>query len=310
MEAEQTMHKEDQDPGPGKRPTPPDVGWDFMGVPEPKTFGHPAVRQLPRNEKGRDLIVSDIHGQRETFERLVEAVHYSPEEGDRLLLLGDLIDRGPDSQGMLQWLQRDDVECIRGNHEQLLLDAFDGEGISWLKTAWTGSRNGGQWGKQLDAGQREEWCEAVRKLPLALEVETANGPLVLVHAEIPQRTPWWAFKAWLEEPESTDSRVNDNRYNARILALWARDRYSNRPEDDQGVPDVWRAFHGHTPQNDVVKLGNIRWIDLGAAYVERYANAAVACVAISPDGQECEPVRVRIKDVDPDQRPSQSSDQW
>lgn len=295
------MTSEDTDRGPSERPAPPDVGWDFLGVPTPKTYGRPAVLQLGRNEKGRDLIVGDIHGQRETFELLLENVRYSPEDGDRLLLLGDLIDRGPDSPGMLQWLQRDEVVCIRGNHEQMMLDSFDDGGTSWIKKAWMSSRNGGQWGKQLDAGQRDQWCEAIRRLPLAVEVETLHGPLVLVHAEIPQQTPWWAFKAWLEEPETTDFVVRENRHCARILAFWARQRFGNQPEDDPGVPDIWRAFHGHTPQRDVVKLGNMRWIDLGAADVKKFPNAAVACVAISPDGKECEPELVRVRDVDPDQ---------
>ena len=272
-----------------QRPTPPDLSWDYSGLPTPRMYGHAAVRRLGRNEQGRDLVVGDIHGQRETFERLLEKVGYSPENGDRLLLLGDLIDRGPDSAGMLDWLRRDGVECVRGNHEQLMLDALDGSEDG--KELWWDWRNGGQWAERQDQGLLDEWQAAAKALPFALEVDTVRGPLVLVHAEIPQETPWWAFKAWLEE--------GDRR--ARILALWARERFCNAAEEDSGVPDVWRAFHGHTPLRSPRRLGNIRWIDLGAAHPSKLPGAAVACVAIGPDGEEAEVQLVRVLDVDPRQ---------
>ncbi len=269
---------------PSERPSPPPLGWDYDGLPTPRVDG-PAVQSLERNERGRDLVIGDIHGQRETFERVLETVRYSPEDGDRVLLLGDVIDRGPDSAGMLEWLRRDGVTCIRGNHEQFMLDAL--EGTKEMEELWM-EHNGGAWAKALDRGERDEWREVLRTLPLAVEAEGGQGKFVLVHAEIPEETPWWALKAWLEE--------GDRR--AGILALWARQRYMNRPERDPGVPDVWRTFHGHVPLRELRQVGNMRWIDAGAAYAHMYDGAAVACVPIGPDGNEQEPVLVKVLDVD------------
>ena len=281
------MRLQDSQAGTTQRPRPEPLGWDYDDLPTPE-FECPPVLSLGRNDRGRDLVVGDVHGQRETFERLLEKVGYAPADGDRLLLLGDLIDRGPDSQGMLQWLGREGVFCIRGNHEQFMLDALGGHGE--MESLWMG-HNGGQWAAALDDHQREEWHAALRTLPIALEVEAEHGVFVLVHAEVPIETPWWALKAWLEEGDRC----------ATIRALWARERFLNKPERDRGVPDVWRTFHGHVPLKRPMRVGNMRWIDVGAAYPDRHPGAAIACVAIDPDGTEHEPVLVKVLDVDPRQ---------
>ena len=294
----------DVDPGPERRPKPLGIGWDDDS-PVAKTYdGRPAVRCLERNEVGRDLIVSDIHGQRETFERLLGKVGYSPDAGDRLLLLGDLIDRGPDSPGMLEWLDRDGVECVRGDHEQMMLDAFEEGGD--CEQLWM--ENGGSWARELGPAEREDWLRAVRRLPFALEVDTVQGPLVLVHAEISKSTPWWAFKAWLEEGDRaartlalwSTTRLHEHRFNRVQLEKFGRDLYGQ----DAGVPDVWRAFHGHFPLQEPACLHNIRWIDTSAGYADRRSGAAVACVEISPSGIESEPRLMKILDVDPGQAPA------
>jgi serine/threonine protein phosphatase 1 len=74
----------------------------------------------------RTFVISDIHGNNELFRRSLKAIGLK--KSDRLILLGDLIDRGQDSKGVLDtiFLLRDNgfnVECLFGNHEQMLLDA-------------------------------------------------------------------------------------------------------------------------------------------------------------------------------------------
>ena len=255
------------------------MAWDYEDLPTPRVDG-PPVRRLDRNQAGRDLVFGDIHGQKDSFERLLKKVGYDPAGGDRLLLLGDLVDRGPDSQGMLEWLRRDEVACIRGNHEQLMLDAL--EGHRDVEELWM-ERNGGSWARALDPSARDEWLELLRKLPLALEVCSAEGAFVVVHAEVPVETPWWALREWLEEGDRC----------AAIRALWNRERAFS-PEGDDGVPDVWRTFHGHIPFKNPVLIKNMRWIDTGAAYPDLYHGAAITCVAIGPDGSESPPVQERV----------------
>lgn len=270
-----------------QRPRPAPLDWDLMGLRTPRVDG-PAVLSLGRNGRGRDLVIGDVHGQRETFEHLLETVGYSPDDGDRLLLLGDLIDRGPDSASMFEWLQRDDVTCVRGNHEQMMLDALEGDRMA--RKTWI-ELNGGGWSTELTSGECDAWLEKLRSMPLAVEVEGGQGTFVLVHAEVPVQTPWWAMKAWLSEGDHC----------AGVRAIWARDRINGPARLDSGVPDVWRTFHGHTPLKQLVRIANMRWIDLAAAYASRIESASIACIPIGPDGLEQDPVLARVLDVDPGQ---------
>lgn len=75
----------------------------------------------------RTIIVGDIHGCYLEFISLLKKVKYQGGR-DRLILLGDLMDRGPRSYEMLQWAihwkekHPDTFHMIRGNHEQMLVE--------------------------------------------------------------------------------------------------------------------------------------------------------------------------------------------
>ena len=75
----------------------------------------------------RTIIVGDIHGCYEDFIALLRQVDYKSKH-DRLLLLGDLMDRGPCSYEMLRWAihwkekHPDTFFMVRGNHEQMLVE--------------------------------------------------------------------------------------------------------------------------------------------------------------------------------------------
>lgn len=62
------------------------------------------------------MLVGDIHGCLEEFEELLKAISYS-RETIRLILVGDLMDRGPDPIGCIRKAQEMGVEVLKGNHE-------------------------------------------------------------------------------------------------------------------------------------------------------------------------------------------------
>lgn len=84
----------------------------------------------------RTIIIGDIHGQAEQFNRLLEKVAFSPAQ-DRLILLGDLIDRGTDSYGVLRRVMRlkremgENMVILRGSHEMLLLSPKWKDKLLW-----------------------------------------------------------------------------------------------------------------------------------------------------------------------------------
>lgn len=87
-------------------------------------------------------IISDIHGCNKTFRKALKNI--ALKKTDKLILLGDLIDRGNDSKGVIDTIlllidHGFDVLCIKGNHEQMLIDAIHDtyEKVQWI-------RNGGK----------------------------------------------------------------------------------------------------------------------------------------------------------------------
>lgn len=71
----------------------------------------------------RTIIVGDIHGCIVEFDELIKTLSYN-KESDGLILLGDLIDRGPDSVGVVARAREMDLECVMGNHDYKFLKWF------------------------------------------------------------------------------------------------------------------------------------------------------------------------------------------
>lgn len=76
----------------------------------------------------RLIAIGDVHGCRAALAALLDAIR--PDSGDRLVTLGDYIDRGPDSRGVLETLlglrERCELIPLRGNHEEMLLGGLEG----------------------------------------------------------------------------------------------------------------------------------------------------------------------------------------
>ena len=73
---------------------------------------------------GSIWVIGDVHGYFETLEKLVQKLEL--EEGDAVVILGDLIDRGPTSAQVVRHVRRmERLHSIRGNHEQMMIQGFD-----------------------------------------------------------------------------------------------------------------------------------------------------------------------------------------
>jgi bis(5'-nucleosyl)-tetraphosphatase (symmetrical) len=68
----------------------------------------------------KTVIIGDIHGCIEEFKELLILADYKSTHV-RVILLGDLIDRGPDSVGVVSWARELDLECVMGNHDYKFL---------------------------------------------------------------------------------------------------------------------------------------------------------------------------------------------
>ena len=96
----------------------------------------------------RTICIGDIHGCLQEFRSLVEAL--APTSEDRVVLLGDLLDKGPSPAGVVCFAREIGAETIRGNHEEKALRWFAHE----EKRVATGKANPM---KQPPAHRLEEW---------------------------------------------------------------------------------------------------------------------------------------------------------
>lgn len=72
----------------------------------------------------RRIIIGDVHGYYQGLMRLLKEI--APTSEDQLYFLGDLIDRGPQSSQVVNFVMENNYPCLLGNHEQMLLSALGG----------------------------------------------------------------------------------------------------------------------------------------------------------------------------------------
>jgi len=132
----------------------------------------------------RRIIIGDVHGHYEGLMTLMEAI--SPGIGDQVYFLGDLIDRGPDSAHVVNFVKQSSYLCLLGNHEQLMLEAIPGvRSYSPALQAWLYSGGKATVTSYGDAGILLEHVEWFKSLPMYLDL----GDLWLVHAGVHPRLP-------------------------------------------------------------------------------------------------------------------------
>ncbi|MDZ5455268.1 metallophosphoesterase [Azohydromonas lata] len=156
----------------------------------PDSAAVPAVRHLAANPRGRDFVASDLHGCHGALVRALDAVRFDPATGDRLLLAGDLIDRGAQSLECLRLLREPWVYACLGNHEAMLLTWLGRRESDW-HDAQEFTDNGGAWAEALlesatrrDLEEFAELATLVEQLPLVLMVDDTDMPFNVAHTDL------------------------------------------------------------------------------------------------------------------------------
>ncbi|HEX5362382.1 MAG TPA: metallophosphoesterase [Fluviicoccus sp.] len=240
------------------------------------------VLRVARNTRGRDLIVGDIHGCFTKLEARLKEVGFDPEAGDRLFSVGDLVDRGPECDQALIWLQKPWFFAVAGNHEDMA--------IRWPKgnmNSGNYAANGGAWNIMKSIDESLEFADAFADLPVALELETKAGLVGIVHAHCPFES-WQEFTAALEDPNLSNNRRD------RIIsaAQWDRSRIAYHPDGPMlnPVEGVRAVVVGHTPLTEPTWCANVLHIDTagwhpsGAGFT--VIDADTLCVAETKEAHE------------------------
>ena len=186
----------------------------------------------------KTFVVGDIHGRCAQLRGLLDMLPRDP-ESDTLVFLGDLIDRGADAPGCVEHivtLCRDNpqtVVCLRGNHEQMLMDFLEGTSNTWITPVTGGERTFEQYTGQRLHIESEQDLEEMR---LALE-----RAIPADHLDFIRETPFYHEDDYaLYVHAGLDEGKHPRDSNQQSL-LWMRnmDFYKNY----RGKP----CLFGHTP---------------------------------------------------------------
>ncbi|MEO0567895.1 MAG: metallophosphoesterase family protein [Pseudomonadota bacterium] len=201
------------------------------------------------------FVIPDIHGHLEKLTEALALVEAHAGSYAKIVFLGDYVDRGPDSRGVLQFLINGKAEgrdwiTLRGNHDQLFLDGIKGqmpdqEKLKW----WLNQRMGGSdtlrsFGIEGDARFADfrsaipsDHLSFLDKLPFSFETDE----LFFCHAGV---QPGIAFGQQAEQD-----------------LIWIREPFLSDTSDHGKL-----VVHGHTPVDFPEHKGNRVALDGGAAW--------------------------------------------
>ncbi|MEM6493808.1 MAG: metallophosphoesterase family protein [Pseudomonadota bacterium] len=215
--------------------------------------------RLPAVPEGtRFYVIGDIHGRLDLYEALIDAIEADdairPDAQTHVILLGDLVDRGPSSAGVIdrtrQWQCERNVRILAGNHEEMFLTSFERPEIlrHFLKHGGRETVLSYGMSKRQFAGMTlDELFDALPTLipqddldyVAGFEEYIVAGDYLFVHAGIDPALP-------LDQQQRKDM-------------LWIRDRFLNHEGPLEKV-----VVHGHTIFDTVMDCGNRIGIDTGA----------------------------------------------
>lgn len=231
------------------------------------------VLYLPLNQKGRDFVVGDIHGHFELFEQLLARVNFD-DSCDRILSVGDAIDRGPESDRNMEYYEKPWFYSVIGNHEAMLVGSM--KHVYGLYELWM--HNGGEWSDMVSDEELIEMAKFYETLPHAIDVETSRGHVGIVHADLPANLSWSEFLTKLEADKLKERDMK--------TLLWSRDTYRKLRMlqeypgaiQETYVADVHRIYVGHSIVKTPSMFGNMMFIDTGA-----YNTGRLSAVDITND---------------------------
>ena len=190
-------------------------------------------------------VVSDIHGCYQLLMQHLKRLKFNPYQ-DLLISVGDLIDRGPQSLKCLQLLNEKWFYAVRGNHEQMALDAIASQTYAlWLM-------NGGVWFSELKDERKAQALalfDVCDTLPWIIEITCSRGLNVIAHADYPA------------------AQYARNKPLDKHRVLWDRSRISDlMAGKGEGISGADHFWFGHTPLEKRLDFANLHYIDTGAVF--------------------------------------------
>ena len=165
----------------------------------------------------RVFVVGDVHGHLATFRALLHRLKLKPE--DRVICLGDMIDRGPASADLVALLRtHPQVLCIKGNHEQMAIQCVQPDGTFAAWQPWMQRGGKSTYASYIVQAEGDLWRAKQQMLEDFMWLDTLPTQIVLddlrlVHAGYDPRMPLdmqgekellWIRKPWFTHEEAVD----------------------------------------------------------------------------------------------------------
>ena len=202
----------------------------------------------------RLFVVGDLHGCYDLLMAGLKTLNFDF-EGDLLVCVGDLVDRGRQCLECVSLLDEPWFKAVRGNHEQMCIDGF--KDIHYAEIHF--KQNGGRWFYQLERQQRAQIVEKFAALPIVLEISFKHKKYGFVHAHI-ENNDWEIFKQEILLNTRKAGRWPVD------LAIWGRERARAALDEArfQQVAHVDEVYLGHTVLPQATQKHNCFFIDTGA----------------------------------------------
>lgn len=200
--------------------------------------------KLAKNTIGKDFFVGDIHGCHGALMQQLKEIEFD-RKTDRLICVGDLINRGPDSISMIELLKKPWFFSTLGNHEYLFLKGIR-DNHSYHKMLFL--KSGGEWISRTKPNQWSKWFELIGKLPLAIEItNNKNKKIGVIHAD-------FIDKDW--------NYLNKLNHQKMMECIWSRDSFKSK--NAARVKNIDWMIHGHSIVKQKTLINNHIFIDSGA----------------------------------------------
>lgn len=213
----------------------------------------------------KTYVMSDLHGCYDEFIKMLKLIDF--DSSDKLYILGDIFDRGPQPLEILEHIMNtQNITLLRGNHENMFLEAYDTEDYKlWIRC---GGYITYQQLKEKGQQYEKKVYDFLKNTPL---YETI-GKFILVHAGFyfPENYNDLELIEFLDETQDEET------------CLWLRDNVDNEKQ--------YRDFTiicGHTPVLSICKTkqpvtilkrtGTI-YIDCGCVFKHKHGRLACLCL--------------------------------
>lgn len=232
------------------------------------------VAHLSANSRGRDFVIGDLHGSTALLREQMGKVAFNPAV-DRILSVGDLIDRGPDSPGALALLDQPWFFAVCGNHDQALIDTtlYAQDPAGWMSM-------GGEWVLKHTLDERLDWALRLALLPHILVIGAGRKRFQLVHGSAVDVAGNVLSDAEIDEAALSDDIQPERLQWSRALTEYYRQTLGEAQRLPHVKHDLSLTFVGHTVITKPGMMLSHYFCDGGAGY--KFPDATLHMLEVQP----------------------------